>query len=347
VTIPIYKGFQLPENCHNRALFFEKCCDGWDATWSFDKQKSNWLTKLSMQPAGNAKHLENALHRYSSLVESLGGKLLFVRTQGRFVTGIGNEHPVENGFSWHPTLATPYLPGSSLKGLLRSWYDFVNLEDTQEIFGNDSLGNTGQVGKVIFFDAIPRKPIKLKPDVMTPHYSEYYSQNSIPPGDWQQPVPIPFLTVDENQAFVFAIAPRRKEDSKYLDQVYEKLIQVLSYLGAGAKTAVGYGRFTEDVQASKEYEKQKIATEKERKKQEKIARMSPIQREMLTDGYDEEGFINKIESWLQRAEQADKQEGIEIAKTLRSWYNTHRKGTFDKPNKKNKDRVRRIKEILS
>ena len=41
-------------------------------------------------------------------------------TDGRFVTGTGRSHSVENGFAWHPTLGTPYLSGSSVKGMIRA-----------------------------------------------------------------------------------------------------------------------------------------------------------------------------------------------------------------------------------
>ena len=35
------------------------------------------------------------------------------------VTGMGNPHPLESGFTWHPTLGMPYLPGSAV-GLVRA-----------------------------------------------------------------------------------------------------------------------------------------------------------------------------------------------------------------------------------
>lgn len=343
MKIPIYKEFRLPEKCINRALYFEKFCNQWDdrQDWTFDKKP--FLVAFANQLAGNAESIENALNRYCTLIEKLEGQIVFVRTQGRFVTGMGNEHPIENGFLWHPTLAAPYLPGSSLKGLLRSWFALNGLE-SQEIFGNESQKKSGQVGRVIFFDAIPRKPVELTPDVMTPHYPEYYSKEKVPPGDWQQPVPIPFLAVDNYQAFVFAFAPRRKEDSKFIPQVYDNLKKVLSVFGAGAKRAVGYGRFTEDLSATNEYERQKKTAEKKR---QRMAKVTPVQREMLKDGYDSDGFINRIESWLERADRAAGEEKVEIAEALRDWYNSYRKGTYEKPNKKNIERVRRIKEILN
>ncbi|MBC7326079.1 MAG: type III-B CRISPR module RAMP protein Cmr6, partial [Moorella sp. (in: Bacteria)] len=68
-----------------------------------------------------------------------------------------------------------------------------------------------KVGSVLFFDALPAGPVKVQADVMTPHYAPYYQPQGVPqpPGDWFDPVPIPFLTVAPGQPFFFALAPRR------------------------------------------------------------------------------------------------------------------------------------------
>ncbi|HWO99019.1 MAG TPA: RAMP superfamily CRISPR-associated protein [Methylococcus sp.] len=36
-----------------------------------------------------------------------------------FTTGLGNEHPLENGFAFLNPYGLPYLPGSGVKGILR------------------------------------------------------------------------------------------------------------------------------------------------------------------------------------------------------------------------------------
>src|ERR1035441_6966625 len=70
----------------------------------------------------------------------------------------GRSHPVENGFVWHPTLGVPYLPGSSIKGL-------IGQPDRENV-----LGSKTRVGRVICLDAVPTCPVRLEADVMTPHY---------------------------------------------------------------------------------------------------------------------------------------------------------------------------------
>ncbi|MFD1443946.1 type III-B CRISPR module RAMP protein Cmr6 [Thermoactinomyces vulgaris] len=157
---------------------------------------------------------------------------------------------------WETALGVPYFPGSSVKGVVRTWAEFYeendkNQEDIQHIFGSDRTGseqneNNRQAGSVIFFDAIPATPIQLVEDVMTPHFSKYYTDpGNISPREWENPIPIPFLAVDENQPFLFAVAPREEKNIKDVDKVVHWLKEAMSWTGAGAKTAVGYGRFEE------------------------------------------------------------------------------------------------------
>jgi len=62
--------------------------------------------------------------------------------------------------------------------------DYSVIKQYQLIFGNQE-----KKGKVIFIEAFPCFSFELKNDVMTPHYSEYYSDGK-PPADYYDPVPI-------------------------------------------------------------------------------------------------------------------------------------------------------------
>jgi len=87
--------------------------------------------------------------------------------------------------------------------------------------------------------------VQLMPDVMTPHYGPYYQGNE-PPADWHNPVPVPFLVVDSKQDFLFGILPRRPLETQDKEDCLKAagwLIRALKYVGGGAKTAAGYGRF--------------------------------------------------------------------------------------------------------
>lgn len=280
-VIPLYRGHGAPSSypqSGHAGLWWDKFCNRWskDGAWSLAAVRINgrevnpkleWIGDLTGRPAGDPERLTEAVIRVEDLLDALGGVVRRFRTEGRFVTGMGREHPVENGFTWHPTLGVPYLPGSSLKGMLRAWVkqwkgDGDRKEALGRIFGPEDK-DAKHVGSVVFFDAIPWEPVRLEADVMTPHYAPYYqSDDKNPPADWCGPTPIPFLTVAAGQGFLFAVAPRRREDAADLARVLTWLEEALAWMGAGGKTAAGYGRFVPD---------QKAQTAAEERRQERRA----------------------------------------------------------------------------
>lgn len=239
----------------NTGLWYDKFCNAWHGpSWTrFDQikvAKLDWIQTVTRQPVGSSQRLTELSTRQATLAKSLGGQSLVLTTATRFATGLGREHPVENGFAWHHSLGTPYLAGSSVKGLLRAFVrEWIDGGQTlaDQIFGND---RPFHVGELICFDAIPTQPVQLEADVMTPHYGPYY-QGKEAPGDWHSPTPIPFLVVAKEQPFQFAFAPRRsatlatKPDGSpvTIDTVTTWLRDALHWLGAGAKTNTGYGVF--------------------------------------------------------------------------------------------------------
>jgi CRISPR-associated protein Cmr6 len=274
-------------------LWYDKFCDRWSSNWSLSQEagagggkargdasrscenrddgkgrgspKDTWIRTVSDRPVGFPNLLAESVRRARALVAAAGGRAAVFRTEGRFVTGIGRHHPVENGFAWHPTLGVPYLPGSSVKGLLRAWARAEGNEaEAERIFGASS--GSPRVGQVVLLDAVPVRPVKLEVDVMTPHFANW--TEDAPPGDWRSPVPVPFLTTGAGQAFLFAVLPRTEEAAEHLDRVMEWLRDALAFAGAGAKTAVGYGRFApapdEDRNLDNEEAKRRAEREKAR-----------------------------------------------------------------------------------
>jgi CRISPR-associated protein Cmr6 len=241
----------------NRGLWYDKFCDRWDPAWkgfAGDIGKRVWIEKIantragaSQKKAGDAKLLDEAVHRLKMLAATLQGRSFERMTAWRFVTGLGRSHPVENGFAWRHDLGIPYLPGSSLKGLARAFardWEELPEDQLQRIFGPKPEADLA-VGSAVFLDALPVAPVVLEADVMTPHYGPWY-QDGKTPGDWHSPKPIPFLTVAPGQTFVFAVLPRNPssaEDREQCEKAAGFLARALETLGAGAKTAVGYGQF--------------------------------------------------------------------------------------------------------
>jgi len=377
VRLPLYQSEMLKNEPlikqigqGNAGLRFNKFFMHWGKDWRIeegdkDKEggKMRWIKTISEHPVGNRSLLSEAVERLINLVDKRGGEFRCYRTIWRFATGLGLNHPIENGMTWHHTLGVPYLPGSSFKGLVRAWVEqWLGLSDDEinRIFGSQETGSNNEkigVGSIIFFDALPVAPVRLAADVMTPHYQKYYS-GSEAPGDWQDPNPIPFLTVDEQQVFLFALAPRKigvPENQSDIEKVWQWVDQALQNVGAGAKTAVGYGRFERC-----EQEENKLRTalmqRKEKQEAEKASTIppqlsGPIADEMLKEQYDAEPdkFLNILKTkWINKMQSDDTspEDQKKIALLLKNWYQVHREGQWEKPNKKNAPIIEAIRKTL-
>lgn len=255
----------------HRGLWYERFFDQYDEQWQvykedekkgFKEGKREWIKTVEGK-AGDPTALQAASDRLATLCRALGGKFAVFAAPWHFATGLGNPHPVENGFLWHPTLGAPYLPGAAVKGLVRAWVeawmDFADDKDERAAmlhrwFGSEDktpqANKRDTAGGFVFFDALPVEPVKLKADIMTPHMAAWYEKGAddpmnpeVTPADWHNPVPVPFLVADQPK-FMFAIAPRGGDAE--LPEVMAALSCALEWLGAGAKTSAGYGRLAED-----------------------------------------------------------------------------------------------------
>ena len=202
-----------------------------------------------------------------------------LKLQWRLIVGLGASHPQETSMTLHHIFGIPYIPGSALKGASRHYMIWKFVDENEEELklrlcksnfaellkelnkalekeenltvsvGNISFkdlihifGTQNRQGKIIFFDAYPIEEIKLKIDIMNPHYPDYYTKDK-PPTDWQNPIPIKFLTVEDTK-FRFYLAAKDK-DQNLLNHARKILNDALLNYGVGAKTSLGYGLFEE------------------------------------------------------------------------------------------------------
>jgi len=261
---PLYKGSRdaslASAPAGNAGLWYDKFCNRWNKDWDGlgDTGKRDWIAKVAnldgaaANRVGDAALLPELVRRQEALARGLGGQTFRLATAWRFVSGLGRSHPVENGFAWHHGLGVPYLPGSGVKGVARAWAGWAELgqDGIDRMFGpRAELDAALRAGSVSFLDALPVAPVALGGDVMTPHYGPWYQQDALNkckvPGDWHSPTPIPFLTVARDQTFQFALMPRTPADQADCEQAAALLKESLATLGAGAKTAAGYGVFGE------------------------------------------------------------------------------------------------------
>lgn len=216
----------------------------------------------------------------------------------------------ETNMTLHHVYGVPYIPASSLKGVVRSWiitnafsaapqeesnFPLVNAEYRAlksnklfcDIFGSPesidrvifsegkpktkknkyesskeiSASKKEQQGSVVFMDALPVRKPELMPDIMNPHYPDWYDGKDLPT-DFQSPNPIVFLTVSNDSRFQTCIGINAAKNNKLsnwadfqklaepvglngdatlLDLVEAWLRKTLAEHGVGAKTAIGYG----------------------------------------------------------------------------------------------------------
>jgi CRISPR-associated protein Cmr6 len=285
MTIPFYKvadGASHPQSMHQHAnvgLWFTRFFNQYESDWSIKKEikqrgeiiekegKFSWISDVA-KAHFDADLISSSVVRLEKLGKALGAEVANFKTDWNFATGMGLNHPVENGFTWHHTLGVPYLPASGVKGMLRGWVEEWMEHDSDDSkkrcishwFGaSASEGDlTEGAGNLIFFDALPLGLVNLGCDIMTPHMGDWYAKGGEikseadyakkAPADWHSPVPVPFLVVKQAE-FKFMIAPRLTGDvtidaQSRLDAkaAMAELTLALEWIGAGAKTAAGYGR---------------------------------------------------------------------------------------------------------
>ena len=284
VLTPIPKAqFNLlnKSNFHvNFSLYFQrmvrwgKCGD--DKDWKiesdkgFENKRNDTKTDLcdkgnSLLPFSNSllKKRKEMQDEYIGSLFRQGVRTFTFRakTATPLITGLGSGHPTETGMILDRNTGVPYIPASSIKGVLRLACA-VNLARANEQYANGIVpendktlvkffGSTVQNGEnqtrgqLIFFDAFPAKSVRLKLDIMNPHFGKYYSGEHKQPVETESPVPIKFLAVREKIEFVFncAFMPLKAGETCGKEEIDKLFKTAFEEIGFGGKTAIGYGRF--------------------------------------------------------------------------------------------------------
>ena len=162
--------------------------------------------------------------------------------------GIGHEASIEGefklGLHFDWTYGMPVVYGSSVKGVLRSYFKEFCDYDNQVI--DDIFEGEGKsiYDRDIFFDAViikaDWKDRILCPDSITPHLQ----------GPLKNPIPITFMKIAPGcvMQFRFKLVETRihRKDEKEIvvtpDEKLEIFKTILETVGIGAKTNVGYGQ---------------------------------------------------------------------------------------------------------
>ena len=263
---------------HRFNLYFE----AWDANWKFENNaKAEALRKtLSCSSAGDL--LTGLRNRQNQLAASLpepNRLVIDVRSTSPFATGLGLEHPVENGFAFLTPYGMPYLAGSGVKGVLRRAAEELMAEGepgfdqplVNALFGSENQ-TTPLRGALACWDVFP-VPAKdrLVVEIMTPHTSHYLQEGKAP-HDAGKPSPIPFLAVPAGSEFRFVVTCEPSFLPANMQPLWKPMLGLIlqhafDWLGFGAKTAVGYGAMAEDEKARA----QRVAAECEQAEAARVA----------------------------------------------------------------------------
>lgn len=334
---------------HRFGLYFE----GWNVNgWTLDKEdRDNSQTgktaalRRVLPIAKDAQQLaESIRNRQQAIVSvrSTAGLSLPAISTAPFMTGLGCEHPLENGFAFLNPYGIPYLPGAGIKGIVlraavklakgefpegtQGWTD----DTVKALFGvaseNADEDVAGSAGALCFWDAIPALKDKLALEIMTPHYARYY-EGSESPHDSGQPNPIPLLAVPVGTQFTFHVTCETgRLDSGLIDQwrtlVEAALVFAFDWLGFGAKTSVGYGQFSVDVKAQRDIEESARLRAEQAAQAARLAEsvrgLSPTGARLATEATngnwqtDKSRFVASglIESWLDQLEAGPQADAI-------------------------------------
>lgn len=207
--------------------------------------------------------------RFSSVILKLDTRLFI---------GLAGSGLLETGCAIHHTYGVPYIPGSSIKGAVRSFVQQRGMDAAviEELFGAESgedRDDGGLSGLASFHDAwwVPDSaPRPLVPEVVTSHHSQYYgTEGAVPATDMDSPIPNAQVAVQGSFFFVVE-AP-----VGWAGLLQKMLVQAAMEHGFGAKTRSGYGLFSEDTDANSQLQRkrqQRLAKAAEARELEEKAR---------------------------------------------------------------------------
>jgi len=190
----------------------------------------------------------------------------------RLAIGLGEVTVYETSIKLHHIYGYPYIPASAFKGVIRNWVVNNYFEGDEAVassndffsyvFGREKKGDKGENrGNVIFYDVNPVIDTKnydypkIEIDIINTHYSDYYKDGmTAPPSDDSNPSLVNFLTVKDgtfqfnygyDTTYKMSIQDKERFGENLCKGLNKWIKDALAYQGLGAKTAVGYGYFSE------------------------------------------------------------------------------------------------------
>lgn len=185
----------------------------------------------------------NALIRRDALRLAYADSLTTIRVavaQGSAIAiGLGNHSGVlELGMTLHRTLGVPYIPATAVRGVSRAFLGMQGSEETTGLLKR-LFGDINSPGAITILDALPNLDVRTDTEVMTPHFTEWYADETeqVAPGEWFTPVPVNFLVVRSGTFLIDFLCT----DSALRIEATKVLSEALWEIGIGGKTSSGFG----------------------------------------------------------------------------------------------------------
>lgn len=222
-------------------------------------------------------------------------RVLLATSLAPSLCGMGERTPGENGLTLHPIYGVPYLPGTSLKGILRAWVlsqgwgaDWTEGgAHFRTIFGEG--GHPGAAAVVDILDALPVPgDIMFALDVLTPHHADYYQGRCAPLG-WDGPNPVQFLAAAKGVRYRVVV----EGDPAWVGTAAEWLALALAERGIGARSRAGYGRFSCEALGADDRDERAAAERNASARRTKAERAEAALR-----GLGKDTVRGEVEKWL-------------------------------------------------
>ncbi len=269
---------------------------------------------------------ENHVRHWRKLLaaDETSRRTLTARLEARLALNLSGGVIQNAGICLDPLFGAPYIPGSAVKGVCRKVALGKLLDGTLDfdlfvdLFGvaesdfkpkgdladfRDRLPPAPATGKqpdginkkgsVVFLPAFPQSDAPIAVDLTTVHFPDYYRTGKESDLASERPQPNPFPVVKEGTEYVFAVALNGMTQdgdrrALLLDTAMGLLHEAVENAGIGAKTAAGYGWFSDldaelarqrEIEAAAEAERVRLAQEAEARQRAEEARRQSLSQE--------------------------------------------------------------------
>lgn len=308
---------ELPKYLENFTISWKDVPAGHRHTvyWHTDNTDNSKLKRLSSiaddtSLTGGGKIWKALQERFQQITDGFRNNGIQVtefplELQDSLLCGSGLSHLTEVGMSFMNPYGIPYIPGSSIKGILRDAAqmlaydktDSLTYDDVNDLFGivggsKEDENEASRMGHLQFLDSLPQEFL-LDIDILTPHHKSYFQDNGYP-HDEENPIPIPYLVVQKGAKFKLAILHDHRNSSKQEIACSKKVQRIVEYaiehMGFGAKTSIGYGWMKIDEKKMQADQAKAAEAEVKRRQQEADQAKAALQQAKLES-------LSEVERW--------------------------------------------------